>query len=502
MKLQNYSFAFSILFLAPFLCIGQNYEAFNHSTYGGIGGEIPQEIIPDGDDFMLVGQVGVDANLGGEYYGGYHDVLVARLDQNGEILWSENYGGSDIDAGNCIAKAPGGFIIGGRTYSSDGQISDDAPDFDRNGWLIKVSDTGTLLWEKSFGLDFEDEIRDVVVLEDGSIVTCGLSEGFQNGFNGKIIKTDASGNLLWEHSYGGSESDIFTSLVQTDDGGFLITGSAESSDFDVEENNGSEDFWIVKTDSEGNLEWEDSYGGSDVDRALSIKKSPSGSYVVVGYTSSDDGDVSGHNGDRDVWVLWLDEEGLLIQEAAYGNEDFNDGFSIIRSEDNEGWIITGRTENEMSPNSGFDAWIFEVYDSGDMGWSVIAGGSGIDVARELVPTNSGYIVAGHTTSEDGDLEPITNFGADDLWVFNLELVFSTSEEGELTLKVFPNPAVDQVYFDGMKPVSEISLFGINGALLKTAENQNRIDVSDLAPGVYYLQIKTENLIVKRKIVVQ
>lgn len=508
MKLQNYFFAFSFLFIAPFLCLGQGYGSLNHTTYGGPGNDRPYRIIPDGDGFMLVGEVGQDANLGGEHHGGYFDVLVARLDENGELLWSHNYGGSDWDSGFCIAKAQNGYIVGGRTFSNDGQISGGDPGYYDDAWLFKINETGTLIWEKTFGSDFDDEIRDVIVLDDGSIVGVGTSHGWINDYQGKIFKTDGAGNLLWEHVYGGSDTEYFNSLVQTDDGGFLVVGQARSIDGDVGGTNGMLDVWIVKTDAQGNLEWQRTYGGSASDTAHAIKENSDGTYIVVGQTLSDDGDVSEMNSAGAAWVLWIDEEGFLVQEATFGNE-FNNStfaaggaFDLIRAGDDSGWIVSGFVVNALGENSVGDAFVFHVNNEGTSDWSVVAGGNGDEQASTLGATENGYRIAGYTDSDDGDLESVNNFGNDDLWFFDIEAIVNTSEERDVSFSVFPNPAVDQVYFDGMKPVSEISLFGINGALLKTAENQNRIDVSDLASGVYYLQIKTENLIVKRKIVVE
>lgn len=222
MKLQNYFFAFSFLFIAPFLCLGQGYGTLNHTTYGGPGNDYPYQIIPDGDGFMLVGEVGQDANLGGEHHGGYFDVLVARLDENGELLWSHNYGGSDWDSGFCIAKAQNGYIVGGRTFSNDCQISGGDPGFYDDAWLFKINETGSLIWEKTFGSDFNDEIRDVIVLDDGSIVGVGASHGWINDFQGKIFKTDGAGNLLWEHVYGGQTPIISMPWCKRMTGGFSL----------------------------------------------------------------------------------------------------------------------------------------------------------------------------------------------------------------------------------------------------------------------------------------
>lgn len=508
MRFLHSVFALSILCLTSFPGFSQNYGTLNHTTYGGVGNDRPYRMIPDGDGFMLVGEVGQDANLGGEHHGGYFDVLVARLDENGELLWSQNYGGSDWDSGFCIAKAQNGYIVGGRTFSNDGQISGGDPGYYDDAWLFKINGTGSLIWEQTFGSDFDDEIRDILVLDDGSIVGVGTSHGWINDYQGKIFKTDGAGNLLWEHVYGGSDTEYFNSLVQTDDGGFLVVGQARSIDGDVGGTNGMLDVWIVKTDAQGNLEWQKTYGGSASDAAHAIKENSDGTYIVVGQTLSDDGDVSEMNSAGAAWVLWIDEEGFLVQEATFGNE-FNNStfaaggaFDLIRAGDDSGWIVSGFVVNALGENSGGDAFVFHVNNEGTSDWSVVAGGNGDEQASTLGATENGYRIAGYTESEDGDLAQVTPFGFDDLWLFDVALLTATAEEDETLLRVFPNPAAEAVFLDGSGRVSEVSLYGPNGALLKTVRNQSHIDVADLSPGLYVLQIKTDQFIVKRKLVVE
>src|SRR5690606_31820061 len=138
------------------------------------------------------------------------------------------------------------------------------------------------------------------------------SYSMANDFNYWIIKLDSSGEIIWEKKLGGSNFDIAESILQTTDGGYLISGVTYSNDGDVSINKGSSDYWIIKLKQDGELEWEKSFGGSEDDVAYSGIQIADGNYIIAGYSNSVDGDVATSSQPQNAWVLKLNQEGELI----------------------------------------------------------------------------------------------------------------------------------------------------------------------------------------------
>ena len=157
-----------------------------------------------------------------------------------------------------------------------------------------------------------------------------------------LVGSAANGQILWEKNYGGSEIDRPSNVFLIPEGGFLLFGYTFSADGDVSHSNGFLDYWVVKTDSLGNLEWEQTYGGSKNDYAYQAIIAHDGGYILTGNTFSSDGDISFHHGDRDVWVVKISTEGTLEWERSYGGSDIDSGYCISRTSDG-GYIIGGTT---------------------------------------------------------------------------------------------------------------------------------------------------------------
>ncbi len=494
---------FTCVFCLSNILLGQNYISVNHATHGGLGNDGPGQIIQDGTEFMLAGQISFGSNLDGNYFGGTNDMLVARLAADGTVIWSEFYGGSEEDLANCIAPVSNGFVIGGSTFSTDGQISEGDPGYYDDAWLIKISETGELLWEKTFGGNRSDNIKDIIVLDDGSIVCTGIKEfAFAGSYQGWIFKTDPDGNMLWENNFGGSLFDRLWALVEADDGGFVMAGGSDSNDGDVGGTNGLGDLWLVKTDSEGNLEWSKTYGSNAHDAVYALKKHPEG-YIAAGYAGDANGDVSELTGNRDIWVVWTDEEGNILREKTFGNEDgYSISWDIYGPVNDNHWIVAGFMQKLLSDNSSSDAWVAEIDDDGEVIWSVASGGSSSDDAFHITSTESGYLMAGRTDSEDEDLESQTIAGNLDLWVYNLEITVNTRNLSDPSIVVFPNPTEQVLRVAGMDAIREIRLFEMGGKTVKTVANQNHMNVSELPPGTYTAEFRNENTVVTRKIVIR
>ena len=184
--------------------------------------------------------------------------------------------------------------------------------------------------------------------------------------------------IEWERSYGGSSGDFARAIQQTADGGYIVVGFSHSQDGDVTENHGKFDFWIVKLNLKGNIVWQKSLGGSRADTAHSVQQTTDGGYIVAGYSNSDDGDVSGHRGMYDYWVIKLDAEGNLIWQRTLGGKGMDMATSVQQTKDG-GYIAIGFSysdDGDVSGNHGdSDYWVVKLNGEGDIIWQKSLGGS-------------------------------------------------------------------------------------------------------------------------------
>ena len=322
-------------------------------TYGGSNEDDAIDIVQAYDGGYVV--LGFTNSNDGDVTGKIttdQDYWLLKLNQDGDILWDKTYGGSENDQATGISKTnDGGYIISGFTASSDGDVSENAGFQDY--WIVKVNTTGDIEWEKSFGFIGQDQAYKVIQTFDGGyfatgFLDVGLSEGEGNDLydtpsntRGTLhslgdywgIKMDANGNKIWRRYFGGSHVDQSKDVLQTDDGGFLLAGISESSDFDITNAHGANDFWVIKISADGNKVWENSYGGAETDRVFSLVKATDGNYILSGESRSINGDVSNSKGGGDIWLVKFNaSNGAIIWEKSYGGTEFDTSRGITKLE--------------------------------------------------------------------------------------------------------------------------------------------------------------------------
>jgi hypothetical protein len=193
---------------------------------------------------------------------------------------------------------------------------------------------------------------------------------------------------------------------QTSSNEYIIAASSDSEDFNISNNKGTYDFWILKVSSDGTLIWEQNFGGSEIDEPRAITATNDGNFIIVGDTRSSDIDVSNNNGAADLWMIKITTDGTLIWEKTIGASSFDVARSIFKTQDN-GFVIAGssRSSSEGFTNQGQnDAWILKVNSSGEIDWQKTVGGSEIDFLYDAVELNNKTIIAvGESGSSNVDI---------------------------------------------------------------------------------------------------
>ena len=266
MKTRRLFFISALLFLTATLQ-AQPDSLWSH-TFGGADGEWCSSLIQTTDGgFALAGET---YSLGA----GNSDFWLVRTDANGDSLWSRTYGGEQFDECNSLIQTTdGGFVLGGRSNSFGSGLAD--------FWLLRTDENGDSLWSHTFGGRVNDVCFSLVQTNDDCYALAGFTESFGRGESDFwLVKTDANGDSLWAITYGGQSFDCCHSLINTEDGGFVLAG------YTLSFGNGSNDFWSIRTNCYGDSLWARSLGGEQGDNCLSIIQTTNNRFVLAGWTNS------------------------------------------------------------------------------------------------------------------------------------------------------------------------------------------------------------------------
>lgn len=301
-------------------CLGGSWDDIAESVRQTLDGGYIIGGYSDSNDGNVTG----NHHPAGAPYLDSRDYWIVKLDSNGMLKWQKSFGGGNYDIVSCIRETSDTcYIVSGWSRSTDGDVSDNHGQFDF--WIIKLDRTGKELWAHSYGGINNEEANDIWQTKDGGYIIAGMAgpdDGDVTGNHGGgdywIVKIDSVRVLQWEKSYGGSRYDEATSIQQTNDGGYVVAGFSNSNDDDVTLHHGvvdSSDYWIMKLDSVGGVEWEESLGGKGNDVANSMQQTKDGGYVIAGWSDSNDGDVSGNHGQNDFWIVKLGPPPAVIASA-------------------------------------------------------------------------------------------------------------------------------------------------------------------------------------------
>lgn len=350
-----------------------------NSTYGGSKDDRGQSVVQTRDGGFAVVGYAMSSDGDGSINEGFHDNWILKLNSAGDLEWEKSFGFSGHDHSyDLLQTEDGGFFF--------------------VGFLDVVSSGGA-----------------GSTVKGNSLTRHGVGE-----FWGTRI--DAEGNLVWRRYFGGTNNDRAHSVVRANDGGFIMAGFSESGDSDISLAKGSYDFWVVKVDAKGELVWEKSFGGTGIEVAYDIARTNDGAYVITGHTFSNDTDISDNHGESDAWLIKINDDGELLWEQTYGGAGFDTAQSVSLTADG-GFLISGNsksTDLATAMNAGEnDIWVVKTDLHGALEWQAIFGGSEIDLAYDAIEDSNGRIlVAGSSPSLD--FPGIQNKGQADLIVLRLE----------------------------------------------------------------------------------
>lgn len=333
-------------------------------TYGGDSGDQAWSVLQISDSgYVLAG--------GTSSYGdGKQDMWLVRIDSNGNKEWSRTYGGNkNDDSHSLIQTSDGGYILAGYTYSYSS---------DQDMWLVKVGSNGNEEWNRTYDSGGDEYAETVVKSSDGGYALAGKKRIRSSGSdrsNTVLIEVSPTGDKEWSKTYdSGGMYHSPRSMASTSDGGYILATDKSS------------DIWLTKVDSEGNKEWTNTYGGNRGEYTYAVVQTSDGGYALGGTT------YSYGSGSSDFWLVKTDLSGNMEWEKEFGGSESEFAHSLMQTSDG-GYAITGYTESHSDGN--WDMWLVKTDSSGAEEWNKSYGGSNDDYSESIIQTSDGgYAVAG------------------------------------------------------------------------------------------------------------
>lgn len=437
------------------------------NTLGGDESETLSAALQTADGGYLLGgisysDIGFDKS---ENSNGSSDFWIVKLNASGAIEWQNTIGSTSPDYfSDMVPTTDGGYLIGGYTY---GGISGDKTTAAIGGydfWILKISATGTILWQKTIGGTGADHLTDIKSVPGGFVLSgysdSGISgdktEACLGGYDYWFMKINNSGTILWQFTVGGSGNDYLYETIKASDGTYILTGTSDSdvSGDKTEDNIGGRDYWVLSIDGAGVIQWQNTIGGTGYDYCNAIIELEGGGYLLGGNsTSNANGDKSEHSDNvrdwcydcddihvterDDHWIVRLNADGEIIWENTFlTTSDYSsaDVASLIQYQDNR-ILIAGNGDaggDNLESDGGNDYWIYAIDTNGMMLWQKVMGGVtegyGIDeenneseLGEALLTTDGGFFLAGRSDGLMGNdkSENPLGYNVADYWVLKL-----------------------------------------------------------------------------------
>ena len=352
--------------------MGCSWFLFNN-TFGDASYDYGRSLIELNDGGYLI--AGNTSLLGDNY----SNALLIKIDHTGKEMWKRDYTFSSVDRLNMVKELQDGSLVAaGFTMSST--------NYSKDIFVIKTDAQGNLEWQRSYG-DAQDETANSIDISiGGGFIISGEVINENTGFSlCYLIKIDNEGGLDWSNTFGGNQNDNGLSVISTNDAGFAITGMTRS----LGDSNG--DVWLIKVNSNGEIEWERTYGGDDTEYGRTIQQTVDGGYIIIGQTESFG---LGYN---DAYLIKTDSQGNEIWSQTFGGQGTDQGRQVVNTLD-EGYLISGYTDS-FGTLGGFNFWLVKANSLGELEWQRFYGEQGDDRGLSGIQTSDGgYAIAGYTNS--------------------------------------------------------------------------------------------------------
>ncbi len=428
-----------------------------------------------------------------------------------QTSWWRTYGGSEHDNGSSVSQTTdGGYIIAGTTYS----FGAGTPDFG-SLYLVKTDSSGDTLWTRTYGGPAPDYAASVQQTADSGYIIAGITESYGAGYwDVYLVKTNAAGDVLWIKTCGGSADDAGNSVRQTADGGYIVAGWTYSFGPGTPT---SGNFYLIKTNAQGDTLWTRTYGGTNHDGASCVQQAADGGYLLAGSTWSFGADSG------DAYLVRTDAHGDTLWTRRFGGVQY-DGVTSVQATDDGGCIVAGHTCSfGVGTPDNDNVYLVRTDSAGDTLWTKVYGGPDFDAAYEAWKTaDGGYAVVGPTGSYGaGDVDVYlvkTNGAGDTLWTrtyggangdwgFSLQqandggyvITGSTSSFGAGNEDVYliKTDAEGNLGIVDEKPASPVPSHGLAASVVRNlplgakAFDAMGRRVLDAKPGIYFLRTPTD-----------
>ncbi len=528
------------------ISVSYSQDILWEKSYGGIHSDYLFDAQPTADYGFILAGSSLSNKTGNKTddNSGDLDYWIWKMTEKGELDWQKSFGGSGFDLLQSIRNTrDGGFILAGSSSSGKNFQKKENCKGLTDFWVIKLDATGQEQWQRTIGGEGQDDLVCAFQTRDGGFILGGSSssnpvseaniriegktseipktdlfsksEECRGNLDYWILKLDKQGAIEWQKTYGGKYTDILRSMEQTSDNGYILVGYSNSpvSGDKTEHNNGSGDYWILKLDDQGKIQWQKSYGADGDDQPYVIHQTMDGGFVVGGNSNSKNpltplgGIVSKGT---DFWVLKLDSERGVVWSKTYDFGDVDILTSLVENKD-QTYLIGGyaKTEHKQSlignalkkvavgkDKDGINDYIaMKIDEKGEVIWNKTVGSAGDDILRKLIETrDGGYLMAG-TSDSGASKDKKSNIGGNDFWVVKLKDKAKV-EKVKASIEAIPNPAVTYtnviVGYDFKEGTA--SVIDMLGRTLQRFSIKSRtvpVDMSRYAEGVYIVKIQTD-----------
>jgi hypothetical protein len=400
-------------------------------TYGGVNTDRAYGVIKTQEGgYALLGTTN-------SFGAGLINALLVKTDVDGNILWNQTYSGIGQAIADAIVQASDhGYAMTGYSYS----IADESGAL--SAWAIKVDFSGAIEWNQTYPQLGTAIGYAIIQTSDGGFAFVGVTNSIGNG--GKeswLAKVDSTGNLQWNKTYGDVGDDEFFTIMQTTDGGYTLGGDTSPTQ------GGPTQLWLVKTDAEGNMLWNQTYNVGENNYMSTLVKTSDGGYALTGTAQNSAGD--------DYLLIKTDSAGVLQWSKTYSASPLDDALSGIQTSDG-GYALVGVSNSSGAPF--VKSWMVKTDTAGNMQWNQTYGGDGVDVTGVVLQVADGYVLGGYTNA--------TGAGKEDFWLYKVDANGAGTTVASPSPSQSPTPSPTVPELPGIAAVSLLAALIVPAVILK------------------------------------